>query len=308
MADLLTAGKYLAGNPPADLWKIAAQDVYNMWLAKGKDLFLARCGTLCDLTAMSMMMVAAGVKRVEAMKAAINDNREFDSGNGDRAKIYRKVNGAGQAFWDLMIAWAKLPGNGAVQFKFDPRSGAHTFMIERFYLDKIDSPRFRIYQSYEGCYRLYDFLVGDKDDELQRFLDTVGQQSVEAAVSGDNEKTQAVLKKSLTSKSKRDVTEIVKVLPETRKKIGGGAALTILSLVQYVIDPLSEMVVEGAEAPAYTLLTGHRVTNPQGPTYLAVLMCDTIQADNGTLSTNYDEMMKLDGVTGFCGVPLPKVE
>ena len=125
------------------------------------ELYRKKAGTICDVTAYSMMVIGAGLKRVKALRGKVN---YWGTKDGDRVRRYKSSDGT-KIGWELSN-WTKVKAPGILQFKFDATGGMHTFAVERVVLS--EEIRFRVYQSYEGLYRLSDFLgLTDGGDYLR---------------------------------------------------------------------------------------------------------------------------------------------
>jgi hypothetical protein len=126
--------------------------------------------TICDLTAYALLACAVGVRRVEALKGHSGrlDMNVFpivvDGGGegGDKAYVFKRTVRADAArFAGIMQEWLGSASAGAAQFKFTSNAGWHTFMVHK--LDGAPHTRLCMYQSYQGTYRLSDFLGTNGD-------------------------------------------------------------------------------------------------------------------------------------------------
>lgn len=179
---LLPLAKKLANAPLIDIYFEMVKRVNKSASNTPEDYknkaYIAQAGTICDLNAYLLMVVAAGVTRIEALKKALRTKEALlgkaeahtalkgggQNDGEDRGKVFQT--GQGKDFSSWMETWASFNGHGVVQLKFNP--GPHTFMIERVPLsDGQDTPAvngYRVYQAYEGVYRLADFLGLASDD------------------------------------------------------------------------------------------------------------------------------------------------
>jgi hypothetical protein len=301
METLLPFAVELANAPPVKVYqhvqevfaKIyqypAAATVYKDNYDKyGKDAATYSVGAVCDLTAMSMLIVAAGVKRVEAMKAAaqkaFEDNKYgllFDEeGQHGRDHVHRYVKEDQEAFEDLMEVWSKLEGSGAVQLKFG--KDMHTFAIERVPAEadaNIKDPRFRVYQSYQNVYRLLDFLVGEEESKAQAAHLKI--------VYAENKKANPNLKITLQD----FVTDGQKRIENTASLLGKGQLLTWVNLSRYVIEPLTAMLAGKIRNQEYVSLSASPETKDVDTDIMGVLMCD--QVSSASFEQNYDELLQV---------------
>jgi hypothetical protein len=129
-------------------------------------------GTICDLTAYSVVACGVGVTRVERLKdqaagppqgrkpsrvLAVTAEPLRAKFLDDRLYLFgvNQPSHAGE-FKTAIEAWAASRKPGVAQFKFSA-GGWHTFAV----LKLEEGAGFILYQSYEGCYRLCDFLETD---------------------------------------------------------------------------------------------------------------------------------------------------
>jgi hypothetical protein len=310
---LLPLAKTMAIAPPESaksvkVWqKLAPPDPLRP--LKGQDL-VDQAGTICDLNAYLVMMIAAGVKRVEDMKAAVSGGQVYEhdiaTTGKDRAWSFKK--NAADQFEQAMIAWSKLPGNGAVQFKFRPEKGVHTFAVERvMFTDlyekdatKKNIARFRVYQAYEGIYRLSDFLriAGDENKFLKARLDMYFEGIKPIRFLKYKERLKLAEDNRLL-----EITAGVTSFDRVTRDFGGGRALSFGDLHTHVIAPLKGMLGGAIDSATYTKLTGV----PAHPKYrslstdkLLVLMCDSISP--GDFEKNYTALPAQD-MTMFVDFP-----
>ena len=147
--------------------------------------------TVCDLTASSIVGCAVGFDRYEELKRASSavDNMGFPvlkdgvTGDGSQAYIFQPGSSQEQQrYRDALKEWMDADGAGAAQFKFGATSGWHTFMVCK--VQGGSTGNFVVYQSYQGTYRLSDFLgeandtyveVGKKTKALAKAVDAVGK-------------------------------------------------------------------------------------------------------------------------------------
>jgi hypothetical protein len=129
---------------------------------------ISYAGTICDLTAYAVVACAVGVKRIEALKdaaagrsqgrtasrtIAYDGNRTLcATAGGDELHLFRGQQDA-NAFETAVQKWMNNTKAGAAQLKF-AAGDWHTFAVIRL----PQKGGFRIYQSYQGMYRLCEFL------------------------------------------------------------------------------------------------------------------------------------------------------
>jgi len=308
MDTLLPYAEKLAKQPPVDVYK-ALNGWYEKYLkARFKQDFgvdkvwdtnvekdgLAAAtyavGAICDLTAMSMMMVAAGVSRVEKMKNALRTTEErnedanrkvrgrvFEDANlGDRAYIYDS-NGT-NTVKGLLDTWCNLKGNGVVQLKFNPGGDWHTLAIERVQ-EKEQDPSFIVYQSYQNVYRLLDFMgLGDAKDQATH-------QAKAWKPDGKNEDDdQGQLKQAF-------IERMVERIGQTADNIGKKQLLTLGNLKLRVLNPICSMLAGPISNEDYVLLTASTTQAKQvSASLLGLMVCDTVKASE--YSKNYDEYLQ----------------
>jgi hypothetical protein len=243
-------------------------------------------GAICDLTAMCMMMVAAGVPRIEKMKAALtktaHDNRAAvknqqpvktglvweDKDLGDHAYLYDK--NSSDKFEKVLQDWCILKGNGVVQFKFDAEGDWHTFTVERVQ-DKDTPPVFLVYQSYQNIYRLLDFLgMGDQSDQAAH-----NSAAFPVPSTWKNNKK----KQNDIAKGRQEFADkALKRIESTAGLIGRKQALSLKTFESRVLQPLTAMVAGQISNSDYVLLTASATDKAQvGITHsMGVMMCDTV--------------------------------
>ena len=162
-------------NNKAD-WTAYADNWATLTRLYGEDVARFTVTAICDFTAMCMMMIAAGIPRIEALKTAIRARTtagytDPDIGVGDRAWLFDR--NSGSRFLATMEEWCGVNQNGIVQFKFPANGDFHTFTVERA-RDKNGKREFIVYQSYEGTYTLSHFLNQTpvwNDETLQGIYD-----------------------------------------------------------------------------------------------------------------------------------------
>jgi hypothetical protein len=339
---LLEYAVQLAGEFPTprmlDLWKTQtdankkeypeAFDGYNydeVLNHYGKEALSDQACTICDLNAYLLMVIAAGVQRIETMKLSIRQGaknagkivRAFDLPNGGgKDCAYCLGKSEGKTFVDAVDRWSKLEGNGAVQLKFNPgKPGAHTFVIERVPLKNPNNnaqsePRFRVYQAYEGIYRLADFLripiVDRQADDTKTFLRrTLKRRFGEADIL--QKKNKDTVSKLMVHLEKV-VDDAMVPFDDAARGIGGGRALTWNQLMLDVISPLERLLGGKLEIDDYTALTGVAkhpdYTVPHASDWMIVLMCDTVLP--GNFEENFESLkgkQVSEAITAY--VPLP---
>ncbi len=307
MANLLPYAQMLAANPPTEVYReimkweaqtrgIQNYDAWQDWLDAGYTEQAATyfVGAICDLTAMSMMTVAAGVDRIEAMKASLRALQANQSGTvigddntPDRVYFYRQANQA-DAFETLLTNWCARNGNSVIQLKFLARVDWHTFCIERIHEANQD-PQFLIYQSYQNVYRLQDFLgLGSQADQ------TAHMQRVWATLDNGDK---GVYQRNEQTFINTNLTRI----SNAANAIGCGNKLDTATLRQRVITPLKSMLAGELANATYIRMTGSPLRSNAYTNFIAVLMCDTVAPN--TFNQNYADLRKATGLTMYpvCG-------
>jgi hypothetical protein len=294
----------LAANPPTEVYreimKWDAQqrndqnyvDVWQQWRNAGftDEAATYFVGAICDLTAMSMMMVGAGTNRIEAMKASLRNLQANQSGrvigddnSVDHVHFFRQA-GQANAFETLLTNWCARDGSGVVQLKFIANRDWHTFCIERIHEANQD-PAFLIYQSYQNAYRLQDFLgLGTQvaqTDHMRRVWSAFD--GGDKAIYQRNEQT--FINASLAR------------ISNAANYLGCGAKFDTATLRQRVITPLRQMLAGQLPNATYVQMTGSPLRNNAYTPFMAVLMCDTI--DSNTFKQNYADLRKATGLTMY---------
>ncbi len=223
-------------------------------LIEPSDGHIKFAGTICDLTAYSMMVVAAGVDRIK------NLNLDAPIVEGDHAERCKSPEECQSAFNN----WAGIEDFGIVQIKFKPGTGAHTFVIERVWLNH-GEPMFRVYQSYQGSYRLSDFLGMSDSSEIHP--NEIGSQ----------------------------ITKRHNALQNMRGKVGCGQLLSRPKLDEFVILPMSKSLGNGMSEAEYKNLTGGHTLQRQTCDTVLLLFCDHV--DPELFSANYESLRSCEDMS-----------
>jgi hypothetical protein len=249
-------------------------------------------GATCDLAAMCMMVVAAGVKRVEAMKDQLRKVKKDkpkglvfeDKKYGDRVYFYKSQDDADN-FEKLLTEWGKLQGSGVVQFKFKVKGDWHTFALERAQ-EKKDEPKFYVYQAYQNVYRLADFLGEGSTAAQEKHMKVVWKE----LSAGD--------KKAHKDDEEGFIKDNLERIDQTVRHLGCKTALDMATLKAYVIDPLSTLLKGGLRGKDYVLMTAsHAKDRFLSTDFMAVLMCDTVSPDQ--FKQNYEDLRATQGLTMY---------
>jgi hypothetical protein len=292
MTTLLPYAEELVKDPPVDVFNLVMKDyAVQSGDADAKDMFANNVkevgetaatytvAAICDLTAMCMMMIAAGVTRIEAMKTAIKNAGKnvtgtvFEDKNyGDHVFYYRQQADA-RDFENRLADWSMRAGSGVVQFKFAAKNDFHTFAIERVQ-EKNYQPAFLVYQSYQNTYRLGDFL-GQRDPK---------EVAAQMKMVWSNFKK---LGDKAGYKDENDfVTKILDRIDKMKECVGSESPLDVVALAKYVIKPLSLLLGERLPRDQYSLLTAsYPASRMVGTNLMTVLMCDTVSPAD--FSANY---------------------
>ena len=270
-------------------------------------------GTVCDVTAYALMVSAAGIDRIEAMKKSVIAGQTYEkqtaSDTYDRASAFTSEELPLLRKW--LDSWWQKPGNGVVQFKFDASSGAHTFMIERVDTGAYkDSPgrsrRFRVYQSYEGKYRLADFLRISNDKFLPENFASAWDKTKAAYWKlkyGGAPFDYTKLPQPLQDTRGAVVNASLAALDDTSRNIGRYADLTWQALDAWVITPLYYMLAGKLPEKDYRFLSGTKPTGPQHADYMIALLCDVV--DPNAFASNYQTFRApAKNMSGFVTSPL----
>lgn len=265
--------KQIALNPPLNVWKAHTAGIEEMRplhdaLAGALDdldsgvpqnmsvLYQKKAGTICDVTAYSMMVIGAGLERIKALRG--NQSHQ-PTRFGDRIRRYKDSDGATVGF--ELGKWADVKAPGILQFKFDATGGMHTFAVERLLSGGLI--RFRVYQSYEGLYRLSDFLgLTEGDDYLRMMarLQIVSQQWQDVYGPFEKEQTKPfrIKKKAdILASIDREANHRIAILNRTRDAIGRFQELTREDLFLKVFTPLRNLLDGGLTGAGYQTLAGH---------------------------------------------------
>jgi hypothetical protein len=305
MKPLIPVAEYLAEHPPWDIYDAVTEwyatdlenrgldgsDFHKAWekqnKAVGPDAALYSVGASCDMTAMCVLMLAAGVKRIEAMKKGIreaiagNKKGELfkDANSGDHAHYFTREKADVTAFTKLLEAWCNLKGSGVIQFKFST-GDAHTFALERVQ-EKDKAPVFFVYQAYQNLYRLADFLgVGNVDV----------QKAHNEAVWDYTNKKKKVTPASIQLKN-AFVTGCLNRIRTTVEQVGGKQGFDLVQIEAKVLKRLTTMLAGALNTPEYAQLTGCGSTEDSvSAQYMAVLVCDQVSPDS--FKDNYEDLRK----------------
>lgn len=307
MASLLPYAQMLAANPPTEVYRtIMKWDADNRHVANYNDELERRngvygeeatayfVGAICDLTAMSMMMVAAGTRRIEAMKASLRNLQNNPTGlvvgdqnAADRVYFYRSTDDA-DTFETLLTDWCARQGNSIIQLKFLAKGDWHTFAIERIH-DANRDPQFIVYQSYQNVYRLKDFLGLGTQQEQTNHMSVVWNDMGNVNNGGER----LVYGNRLVTFTNQNLARI----RTAAQYIGGGSTLDTNTLRQKVITPLKGMLAADVRNADYVNMTGSPTKGRIGMSFVAVLMCDPVSPND--FKTNYAELRKANGLTMY---------
>lgn len=314
MANLLSFATDLAKNPPTEVYQTIMNwyakaadypDFSKVWQEKvdtlGEDGAKDFVGCICDMTAMCMMMTAAGVKRIEAMKTDIRvyENKGLknvpqrvtkDMNSLDQVYFFSRAKAAN--FKNTLMDWCKSGNHGIAQFKFPAEGDWHTLAVERIGVKEVDddTPRFIVYQAYQNTYRLKDFLGQGTEQEQRTMLERVWKSGYEKAKENGSLKQYP---------SQKDFTDpVIPRIASMAKGIGGGFKLGMGALVQDVLNPLYELLAGGVNNKTWVDLTASNSSKETVSTdYMALLVCNLV--DPNAFKANYNELRASKNVTMY---------
>jgi hypothetical protein len=262
----------------------AASKYEDMLKDNGQDVATFSITSICDFTAMCAMMIAAGSKRIEALKAAVRGKKAttvVETEAGDHAYVFSKPDKPNAddpgAFQKILNGWcqAKDNGNGIVQFKFPAGGDFHTFAVERISTNKKET-RFVVYQAYQNTYSLAHFLGLRsvwEDDAL-----TLHHKQVYKEESKKGEF--AVKYKSEQDYFDKGVKQQFNNIDTVVAHIGRGQELDANALNERVITPLMTMLRGQLQKNVYVSLTGSSTSSGRiGTPSMFVLMCHQVSPD-----------------------------
>ena len=278
-------------------WEDYADNWTTLSRKYGEDVARFTVTAICDFTAMCMMMIAAGIPRIEALKTAIRARMtagytEPESGVGDRAWLFDRKSGS--RFLPTMEEWCGVNQNGIVQFKFPANGDFHTFAIERA-RDKNGKREFIVYQSYEGTYTLSHFLNQTdvwKDDTLHKIYDQRWASMPEHTRKLYNNDFKVYGSKILVPKM--DNIELA------MKWTGSAQHHGYDDLYNLVLLPLDMMLTETCPRENYIRMTGSPSTDKEFTTpYLIALMCNDVAP--ASFAANWSALSNPLGLTEYAG-------
>ncbi|MEL7450972.1 MAG: hypothetical protein AAFN78_17290 [Pseudomonadota bacterium] len=305
--------KMIARNPPLNVWKTHTDGVpdyaaLNAVLSAAledlaanpgnpqtmSELYEKKAGTICDVTAYSMMVIGAGLERVKALRGRVS---RWGTKDGDRVRRYKQSDGS--TVGAELLQWTKVKAPGVLQFKFDATGGTHTFAVERLILG--EEIRFRIYQSYEGLYRLSDFLgLTEGGDYLRTMckMQIIGSQWPEkiygSFTAEQTNPNRAKKKENILKTIDRQVAQRVALLNGTRNSIGAFKELNREDLFLNVITPLRSMLDGGVTGAEYETLAGH---GADGRVFCnTLLVAYSSEIDPQRYEANYQALLACEGM------------
>jgi len=276
-------------------------------------------GTVCDLVAYCLMVCGAGVKRVEDMKAAANERKEYavvtQNPYKDRANVFGPVNGAAAAFEAMFTAWSKLEGNGVAQIKVFSNAGPHTFFVERYMSRQptndetpADVNLFRFYQAYWGVYRLSDYLgIADDGKYVVERVTFNYPNHTNPPPRWRKKKNKGLSKqewnKQIDEQREKNIATEIEVLYDMTKRVGCGKELTWEDLHANVLAPCMSLLEGGLKKADYHKTFGAVANYGELLAhYLVVMMCDSV--DPNAFGKNSDLLAEpTDAMTAYV---LPK--
>jgi hypothetical protein len=171
---LLEAARDLAASPPLGFWFSICDaglakpvDRQQIIRANGGLAALSdQAGTVCDLNAYALLCAAVGVAAVEELKTNSYtvegpSPRLVDGAKTEHGHAHVFGPNQGQELTKTFRAWSRGHNGGICQIKVISDAGAHTFVFHRSGADAM-----RLFQAYEGGYRLADFLSLVKSNYL----------------------------------------------------------------------------------------------------------------------------------------------
>lgn len=259
-------------------WEDYADNWTTLSRKYGEDVARFTVTAICDFTAMCMMMIAAGIPRIEALKTAIRQRdragcTELQNKSGDCAWLFDRKS-AGD-FLAAMETWCGKNANGIVQFKFPANGDFHTFAVERARASN-GRREFIVYQSYEGTYTLSHFLHQTdvwNDDTLHKIYDQRWASMPEHTRKLYHNDFKVYGSKVLVPKM--DNIELA------MKWTGSGQHHSYDDLYNLVLFPLDMMLTETCPRDSYIRMTGSPSTDKEFTTpYLIALMCNELAPDS----------------------------
>lgn len=278
-------------------WESYADNWTTLSQKYGEDVARFTVTAICDFTAMCMMMIAAGVPRIEALKTAIRERTragctELQNGSGDCAWLFDRKSGGD--FLTTMETWCGTNANGVVQFKFPANGDFHTFAVERARASN-GRREFIVYQSYEGTYTLSHFLNQTDvwtDDALHKIYDQRW-----AAMS---EYTKKLYKNDFKVYGSKVLVPKMDNIELAMKWTGSGQHHGYDDLYNLVLLPLDMMLTETCPRENYIRMTGSPSTDKEFTTpYIIALMCNDVAP--ASFAANWSALSNPQGLTEYAG-------
>src|SRR5579871_2781735 len=299
MADLKEHATMFANAPPTDLWSSLSPTWESI---KALDGGLYQAGTICDLAALTMMLVAGGSERLVDLYGKVATNEKFaDDATGDHWHYCKSTDEDLNRFATIMKQWAAREDDGAVQLKFCASGDWHTFMIERLKVDDVGT-RFRVYQGYEGYYRLRDFLgLAADTSEYKKILEATAVKGIPIL------ETAKQSTKSAKLKEREDwVKNSLDCFNDCVGRIGKFTELTKENLLAYIVVPFETALKGQIESKDYAKVTAHLNfgERPKKVKFSEILMLMFDTTVPGEFEANALRVnQKHANLTSFCGMP-----
>lgn len=319
---LLDAAKELAKNPSTTLFSYLRSFNGTAELTADELLetqWINQAGTICDLNAYLLMCMATSVTRVEAMKAGckvimdqFKDGSWKSADTNDSAWVFSQKQA--KDFRTLISNWAKLDGYGVLQLKFTPDRSPHTLVVERFptKIYNNDVKRFRVYQGYEGVYRLSDHMeiaadtceyVYGAENYNADPTDTgkIWKDTNQYIYLGDHDVGTNAYKKLFAKHKASLQAQYFNILQMISSLGASGWPLDWPALESLLIDPLAKMLGSCIKAEEYALFSGAptkgQEKSERRTTWMLVLMSNTVTPSE---FMSYDEVKALkNSMTGY---------
>lgn len=336
---LLTYAKRIALSPATTAWNTIQTDIYQKNVQHHTEEVAAKrgvaeprvavaemqdiAGTICDLTAYSMMVIAGGIARYNALKRLAAEGGIGAVGQtGDRVERFKP--GADVACLTSLLSWAFQPHHGALQIKYANQDGDwHTFVIERFVAEDGGLPRYRLYQSYQQTYTLATFLaLTGAEPFLQRYPDFDNKNAYYYAVKpakkfglelshhhppsrtaqlNEGVEYEDVLEYwyELTAKRQMTLATQISAVQRAVSTVGEGKVLSQATLANRVLTPLARLLGGGLDAGSYSSITGSAVTKRfQASAIMIIRMDKTVPTQ---FQSNSHNLNAGEHTSGFIG-------
>ncbi|MCP4130772.1 MAG: hypothetical protein GY754_07305 [bacterium] len=290
-------------------------------MAKNKDLFAyfhlvsveakslneAKCSldfaaTICDLNVYLLMLCAVGEKELHSVMKPTQHASEIKAFEGkdgtSAAHYYTPGKQNAEKLKKMFEEWAKDEKPAVAQIKFKLTGDAHTFLIEKFEgEEKEEKVKFRVYQAYQGTYRLQDFLGFGDEESLSALLwginkcdECINCLIPARKIGGKDRKPKKRLKGKRTKIQEKKIAGQLKKIKQPMELIGKGKTFKTNEIIEKLISVLYNGLDKGITPDEYAKTFGSTSTGGKFG-YLGIFIMKT-QPDNKVADT-YKNIKKI---------------